>query len=324
MSKLYAETALPESVIYKKFSGNGEIMKNVISTIKTSTVIDSGYIEEQLLQIDKLKISPLTEKVIDSFKIGEIRLLYSDKGKIPQFFPFITLKAGNGFVSYIFLNNFGKMIINKKAIDNSKYIDIPTKDLYALMEGAYVSVQYAKNPGVFKRNYGLMSTCSLIYTGLFNKIFNREYALVMDREAADKASFAVAKYFLTKVWGCENPDVVTQHARNVVMSTHPTTITVFNDEYDAANIQDLDGLIAFIKTISPRLAPINLRYFMQCYINQYKPTTVFSIEVLPYFFFVVQATMVGSFVVNQTMISDTLKGIKNIGTYYPEIHKSVM
>jgi hypothetical protein len=298
-------------------------MKNLISAIKSSTVIDSGYIEEQLLQIDKLKISPLTEKVIDSYKIGDIVLLYSNNSKIPQFFPFIVTKNNGRLIAFVFLSNYGKVIDNKRSVEKSSYMDIPTKDLYALMEGAFVALSYAKSPHIFTRNYGLMSTCMQIYVGLFNKILNREYALVMDREAADKASFIVAKFFLERVWGCENTNVVFQHALNVVSATSPTTMGLLNEEYNTANVENLEDMINLLKTVSPRLAPINLRYFMQCFINQFKASAIFATEVLPYFFFVVQTTMIGSFVVNQTLISDVVKNIKTIGVYYQELNKAI-
>ena len=46
-------------------------------------------------------------------------------------------------------------------------------------------------------------------------------------------------------------------------------------------------------------------------------------EVLPYFLYTIQTTMTGSFLVNQPVISEVVKGIKGVSAYYPELTKVV-
>ena len=89
----------------------------------------------------------------------------------------------------------------------------------------------------------------------------------------------------------------------------------FNKLYEDANIETIEDLIRFMASFSPRLKTLNFRYFVQCFINTYKASTLFGLECLPYFLFTVQSTMIGSFIVNQPIISDitkTIKGMKNL------------
>ena len=322
MTELFMETALVDSVIYNTFNTNGEIIKTLVGAIKDSTVINANYIDEQLLQIKRLRISPLSDKILDSYDNGDVVLLYSNVKKIPSFFPFFVTKTNGRITAYVFLNNYGKFS-KVKTNGNQMQLNIPLKDLYALMEGATVARLYATNPIMFTRDYGLMKTCCEVYVGIFNRIFDREYALVMDKEAHDKVSFTVAKFFLERVWGCENQDVVTSYARNHTMYIAPNFVNALNDDYNNANIERVDDLINFLKELTPRLRSLNMRYFMQCYINNYKPSSLFGMEVLPYFLYTIQTTMTGSFLVNQPVISEVVKGIKGVSAYYPELTKVV-
>ena len=80
----------------------------------------------------------------------------------------------------------------------------------------------------------------------------------------------------------------------------------------------------FIATFSPRLGALNFRYFVQCFINTYKATSMFGMECLPYFLFTIQSSMIGSFIVNQPIISDITKTIKGMNNFYPELVKIII
>ena len=86
------EAALIDSVLYKTFNNNAELSGTILSAIKNSIIIDDSYIQEQLMQIRRTKISPLAENVLEAFQQGDIVLLYSKIKKVPQALPFFTTK----------------------------------------------------------------------------------------------------------------------------------------------------------------------------------------------------------------------------------------
>jgi hypothetical protein len=77
--------------------------------------------------------------------------------------------------------------------------------------------------------------------------------------------------------------------------------------YDNSNIETMEDLIKFISEMSPRMAGANFRYFLERFINTYKPAAILGLECLPYFLFVVQSSLIGSFIVNQPIITDITK-----------------
>ena len=114
----------------------------------------------------KTAITPLTSKVLESYDNGNIELLYSKEVKIGNSIPFIIRKRGDGnIVATIFIMSFGSM-------DNNTF-NIPVKQLYALMESAYVALEMQKNPMKIQRNVGLMRICCDVYTAMFVNIINR-------------------------------------------------------------------------------------------------------------------------------------------------------
>ena len=96
MSKetVYTETSLSDSIVYQKFNGNGEMITKMVKYVKNSITITKEYIDEQLLQIDRTRISPLREKVVESYEKGDINILYVKNDKVPQVLSFFATKMG--------------------------------------------------------------------------------------------------------------------------------------------------------------------------------------------------------------------------------------
>ena len=203
---LFTEASLTDSVIYKSFNNNAEMSKVIMSGIKDSIVLDSSYIEEQIMQIKRTRISPLADDVLEAYEKGNIVLLYSKIKKVPQALPFFAAKVQGEIKVFIFVNNYGT--IAKSTVNSEqKYLNITMKDLYVLMEGAYVSYRYTVYPAKMKKSLGLMRLCSAIYTSMLLRILNKEYAISMDQDLYSKVSFCISKFFLENIWMSENSDI---------------------------------------------------------------------------------------------------------------------
>lgn len=318
---IYTEVALSDSTMYKYFNAAGALTQKLVASIKNSEEVEPKWVEEQLIQIKRSRISPLADDVIHSFDIKEIHVIYTHEKSTLEALPFFVTKSGMGVTAFIFINNYGKIVSDIRD-PNIKYLDIPMKNLYALLEAAYVARKYALNPRLFTRNIGLMKICVDAYVQMYLRILNKEYSLVMDEEASIKTSFAIAKFFLDNVWGDLTPDMSFNYAR--VASTQKITydLTQLNDEYNAMAITNIEDLMKFLSTITPRMKSLTMRLFTDQFMRTYQPSALFSLETLPYFLFVLQSTMVGAFLVNQPMVNDILKIVKGATHYYPELLKS--
>ena len=323
MSKetVYTETSLSDSIVYQKFKGNGEMITKMVKYVKNSITITKEYIDEQLLQIDRTRISPLREKVVESYEKGDINILYVKNDKVPQVLPFFATKMGGHIKVIILINNYG--VISKTNMDSGKKVlDIPMKNLYALMEGAYVYYQTLTYPKNITKSLGLMKTSTTIYSQLCLRILNKEYALSMSPVEYDQVSFLLGKFFAEKVWGSSNEDINFSYAKATI--NHPINVADIvrvDDLYKAREISNIEELMELLKEVSPRLTNLNYRYFIQAWINTYKAPSLFGLECLPYFLFTISCSLLGSFIVNQPIITNVTNNVKGMNTFYNELVK---
>jgi hypothetical protein len=221
----------------------------------------------------------------------------------------------------VFVNGYGS-IVDNGAIAGGKALNVPMKDLYVLMEGAYLAWTYYEYPVKFQRSIGLMKLTNNIYTTMVINILNKEYGLSMNPDLFNTVSFCVSRFYLERIWELESRDLIFNYALQILPNTaNRATLSITNDEYTQANIDSIDKLITFIKNISPRLDTLNTRYFTECYINLYKDVALLSMDTLPYFIFTLVATYCGSFMVNQPKISDIIKNTKGSNIFYNELSK---
>lgn len=313
----FSEATLEDSFIYKTFNNSNDILEKIISGLKNGVSLDKTYIEEQYLQIKKSYISHLSRDVLDAYDNGYLEILYTPTNKIPISIPFIVRKKGNTSVATIFISSFSTLN------DKGDILNIPTKTLYILMESAYVALSMQDNPIKLMRNTTLMKLCNEIYVQMVIRILNRDYALSLEKTTYNQIIFCISRFFLINLWGHKNNDVITSYA----LAACPSNIDNMSDmyeiieKYDNANISDISDLLTFLKTLTPRLSALSVKYFIERYITTYNPSAVLSIDYLPYVFFVIINTLLGGFIVSQNAMSDIVKNTKGINRFYQELTK---
>lgn len=318
------ESSMEDSYLFKMNNTSGEITTKMIQYIKGSIPITDNYLQEQLLQIKKTRISPLAEEVLGAYARGEIELLYNPKVKVSGAFPFIIRKDPNfrgnmyNVRATIFISNFG--MINK--MDNAFIIDM--KKLYVLLESAYIGLYSTTHPDSVKRSMGLMRCMCSIYTEMLKRLLNREFALNLDDDLYAKVSFCISKFFLTKIWESENNDINFNVALSCIRLPNATMLKMIDDQYNSAEIKDIADMLLFVKTLSPKLETLSVRYIIDYYVRTYHPTAALSIDYLPYLFYVVIDTVIGGYTMNQKMLSDIMKHEPQLKNFYTEFGKIIL
>ena len=322
-ASIYTEGTMEDSYIFSMFNENKELTSKMLAYIKTAVSIDEEMLQEQLLQIKKSRISPLADEVLAAFARGEIDLLYIRTVKVPLATPFIVKRdpsfSGNTFniKASIFIANYGA--VSKKA----NAFEIPMKNLYVLMESAFVALTIHKYPNKLQRSYGLMKILCSIYTSMFTRIMNREYSLSLDQDLYDRVNFVISRFFLEKVWGLTNMDIIFNNAMVNIQNPNVSDLKIVSDNYDAAEIKDVGDMLLFIKDLSPRLTSLSVRYIIQRFMITYDGGAVMAIDYLPYMFYVVINTLLGGFLLSQTSLADIIKNNRQVRTFYPELVKIV-
>lgn len=317
MSEIFTENTLSDSYIFGNLNQNSVIVSRVLEAIKTGTSVSRDQLEEQFIQIQKTRVSPLWDKAVKAYDDGHIVLVYSTKVKVTSAVPFFLMRTGEGIKAFIFLNNYTGLE------SDGKSFDIPFKSLYVLMESAYLSLCYLQKKEQFTRNVGLMRLCMNMYTAMFTRILNKEYALTLDESLNNQVTFSIAKFFLTSMWGLPNNDIATNYASLACLNPDGTDIKVCDMDYNQTEITDLVGLSQFIKTRSDRMSNLTLRYLMERWINTYKQGGLLAMDCLPYLFFAIENLLLGTFLVNQTILRDIMRSVPSVRNFYAEIGKII-
>lgn len=316
-------TTVSDSYLMKKMDQNAGITSRILQAIKSGQVITENDIAEQIMQVRRTRISPLAEHVIAAFNRGEIVLIYSKTIKVVQAIPFIVAGKGSATKAYVFVNAYGVFTTPKRSSSAEKVFNIGMKDLYALMEGAYIALQYYRTPSLFTKNLGLMKTCMNVYTRMFLQILNKEYALSMSPLEYNQVAYCIARFFLENLWELQSKDLSSAYAFGAIINANKLDYVQIQDEWDRTPITNLEEFMEFLKSQFPRLQNLTIRYFTEYYMNTFRATVVLAMDVLPYFLFAMSSSLLGSFIANQPIIYEIMKNTKGVTYFYSELGKII-
>lgn len=316
MNVFFVESSMEDSYIYKTFNASNSLVERLVKYLKTSTVLTTEYFEEQYFQMKKVPFSPLYKGVLKAYDEGRIEILYS-KEKVTNAVPFIVRRNEQGkVVATIFISSY-------TAIDKNDNLTIPVKQLYALMESAYVALEMQINPMKIQRNAGLMKICASVYSQMFTRIFNKEYALTLDKALFDKVNYVITRFFLEHVWEYPNEGLIDSYASSGLNFVDLNDLDLVKIGYNSAKINNIDDMIKYLKTLSPRMDNLNIRYFIERYITTYHGSSILSIDYLPYVFFIIMNILLGSFLISQTALGDLIKNTSGMNKFYSELAKTL-
>ena len=312
----FQEASMEDSFIYKTFNNSNDVLSKIIKVLKVGIKIDKSAIEEQYYQMKRSYISPLTQNVITAYDNGTVEIIYCKEEKVPTSIPFIIRKNTAGdIVATIFISSYASLS------DDKKQLNIPMKNLYCIMESAFIALCIQAHPEKMKRDILLQHVMLDIYNQMMLRIMNRDFALSLDQELYNSVSFCFSRFFLDRMWDVSNKHTLYNYATANMKAANHTILETLDHQYTAAEITDVSGLLEFIKTISPRLESLSVKFFIERYINSYNPAGLLSMDYLPYLFFVVINIRLGSFIVSQGSLSDLIKNTKGINNFHNELAK---
>lgn len=324
MDKFFFESSMADSFIYGMFNTSGEVQTKIQKGLLIGKPVPEEFFGEQIMQIERLRFSPIYQKVLYAFREGAIRILDTPDIKMTKSLPFIVHKntrtltgkaGGPDVIATIFISSFGKVDFIAKTSD------IAAKSLYVLLEAAYIGRELQVNARAMRRNTMLMKICNDAYTSMAMRILNRDYALSLDVATHDQVAYMMSRFFLEKVWECENEEVVERYALMVTTSKDPEVVASASEAYTAANISSIVDLFELMKTTFVRMSAATVRFYVERHINTYGGSAIMAIDYLPYVFFVISNILIGGFLVNQSSLNDIIREIKDVRKYYGELVK---
>lgn len=308
------ENTMEDSLVYKTFNQANGVVDKIVKYLSSGVPLDKSYIEDQYAIIRRgAGISPLSQKVLEAFNNGDIEIIWNNTEKVGVAMPFIVRRKSDGeVVSTIFINAFA-------TIKDDSILVIPAKQLYGLMEGAYIALKLQTDPVKVMKNAELMMTTASVYTEMMARILNKEYALTLDKVLYDKVCYCIKRFYLECVWEYPNTGLVSNYASSDLKYIQQFDLDALDATYSKMEIKTIANLLEFVKSLSPRMSDLNLRYYIERFIKTYHGSSILSIDYLPYVFFVIANVVMSTFLVSQTALNDIIKNTKNINRFYSEL-----
>ena len=105
--------SLNDSKTFQTLNKSSSITSKIAKLVATGVLLDRSYIEEQYIQIQKTRISPISEKILTAFDEKRIRLIWNKQLHLTIAIPFVVLMIEGKPTGCIFISDFSSM--NKDA-----------------------------------------------------------------------------------------------------------------------------------------------------------------------------------------------------------------
>jgi hypothetical protein len=280
----------------------------LIQSAKSLTPQD---IETAHVQLKQGYSNTLSKAALKAYETGQTVIKYNADPNLSmiQLIPFMTLRQGNAYKTYIFLDSVPS--VYRKGKDGT--LTINASALHDLLVGALISNAIKTNYSKLTGSQYLEKTMMMAFSNFYFRIINREYLLGSDKIIYDSLFYAFNRFFLEKVFESSNG---VEHI-NALAGQHfrfldQIKIDELKASYDAASPQTLSELLKHVKTLSPRMGTLDLKKFINNWVNYFLPPAYLAMDNIEYLIFMVQTLKQGNNLVsiNAGEIVKELKGIR--------------
>lgn len=291
----------------------GKVLEVIQDSLTGGEVLTQAQLEEQFVMIKKYVKSALKPKILTELQKGSIKLLYApdDVTKISSV-PFVMSKENGELCANVFVSTFG----NRRS---DGQVSIDYRKLYSLMESAYMARQFITKYDRFRNNSTLLQGC-VLYANIFAKPINKKFNLHLDRNKENYLLFLAAKFYLKNVMGITNDDIVFNTAMKACKAGNPVLLKEADIQVDDDAFENLGTFIEALKEdrLGLGLSGLTGRGFLESYISLYGGSTVFALEMFPYFLFTINAATNTMGLVNNYSLEDLVEkqGPKILSQFY--------
>ena len=306
MLQLFQEASVPklsETALFMKFNQTSDISNNIKAEISSSqeTIVPPEAIKE-ILSLIKLNGDPIAKKAVDAYLNGDIVIIFNKAtSKIPATLPYIIMGYKGKQTAFIFAD---KVVNNITAA--SEYAN-----LMAVMEAAYLALNFNTNMDMFLMNSQLMLTLCNIYTLMV--VAPLEQRLYMKGENLTKAMIYVIVYFYNMFRG-ENMTIDNIPFKRLLNDKiDPAIANQILDDVVSNPDKSFMGLLKLIVKINPiRYKDLEAMY-MSYFTSTCGVSLLFALENMAYLFLLIGSasykTPITAYSLNKTVAMPCKKAV---------------
>ena len=292
--------SLRDTYIFSIMNKDGYIDKKVkLFASDSALVVTPQMLEVEVATINKTFKYPAKMAVLEAFRNGHLRPVVLKQGvhdKMPISIPFLVNKDRTA--AMVFIDNYTRM-------DKEGNLSIDYKKFYCLMESAYLSME-----GIKRNNTTVISRGSEIFAHMFTKVLNKKFSLNSKRDAMNKVIYLASKFFMINHLGMTDQNMISNYA---IKNCNSATAILVRDVDTAFTPEMFTNISTFLKGLAdlsylfiPGFETITTRDYMTSYADTYGQSTIYSLESLEYFLFVISSVVIGAYLNNQTLLEDII------------------
>lgn len=304
--------SIRDTFLYKSMNKSGYTDKTISTAIKKGIVLTPSDLAYEVNTISKIYKYADKEDVLRAYSEGILKPIVLPQGlneRMTNSIPFMLGMNGRQLIAYVFIDNY---VTNK---DGAYSID--PKKLYCLLESAYIAIKVQQAFVAISRNSIVCAEGATIFAHMFIRVLNKKYALNVDKRAYSKVLYLAAKYYLVSILGMEyNSDAANNYAMKVADITSPFMVNDLDEKFPKEAFTDLATFITAIANsaylISQSLANLTTREYIADFVNLYQPSSLFALEHLSYFLYMINSVVLGAYLNNQAVLEDIIgkSGVK--------------
>ena len=305
--------SIRDTFLYKSMNKNGYVDKIISTAIKKGTVLTPSDLSYEVNTISKFYKYADKEDVLKAFNEGILKPIILPAGlneRLSNSIPFMLGMNGRQLIVYVFIDNY-------VSVTSEGNYSIDPKKLYCLLESAYNAYKVQQGFIAIARSSVVCSEGAAVFAHMFTRVLNKKYALNVDKRAYSKVLYLAAKFYLINIL---NMDYDAPSASNYAMKVADITTPFMINDLDAAftkeSYTDLATFITSISNnayrISQSLANLTTRDYITDFVNLYQPSSLYALEHLSYFLYMIDSVVLGAYLNNQAVLEDIVgkSGVK--------------
>lgn len=237
-------------------------------------------ISESIRSIAKKENRPLKSKVLSDFNDEKVIPIISPSTmeQVPPYIPMWITRTSRGDTSAIVnITRFSR--IDKKTNDLSIY----PKTLFGLLLGGTVLKALTESEYSILNSTKLLTSLSIIYSRIFSKILDKNYAISANELFLDQIKYLSAKFFLLSVVGRPDNPSTTNIALKSISYSSSVSVKQIDASIPAGSYSDILTFLDALKSQFKRLDKLTYRSILADIAKQYSAPAFLILEYCPFF-----------------------------------------
>jgi hypothetical protein len=232
----------------------------------------------QLLGIEKFKY-PLKDIVLNAVALNKIILTHAEKASYMPMagtFPYLLSRDADATRCYVHLTPLA-----------SRVERLSSQRVYGLLESALISLTLTKADAwsQFKNSSSGLANGARVYSDLIFRLLDSKHMVGIRKEDTDKSLYVLNRFYLQFICSVSDEIAADLAASILRFKTSRSEIEVVDSYIKPDSFDSFKNAVRLLSVAVPTLASANHYSVITDWTKRYGESTLFAVEYLPYFIY---------------------------------------